>query len=1000
MAQQFWESSPVVGPGPVPGAAPGRAPGGVAVPPVPLPQLTTLRKKQPEQLPETETPATEAEYSQFKLDPTRAWMKSSRGGFRNAGPRVGGDDAEGRAAEAKTIQAAAAGYYGRAVRAHNLFGEGIEPLSLAKVVAINSAPIEARSTMLNPDQRAAYDYIDDFVRAKLRKESGAVISPDEMRREYVLLFPQPGEGPADRERKAGIRQQAIEQLRVQAGPAAEAVRIYGGERLGGPVDEKGQPIPIVASVGEAPPIVPIDLTGLESAKAPPLGPGDIGFAGGTPAPDTPMNPAQTAAYNAFTAANPKATADQLRQFGESIGAPIRNADDIVAKREAGAGYAPAESAVGVELTPEEEAQVNKAVSEIGAFMGTAAGMADIATMGTANKIIAAARDLGGKGEYGRELLMANEIERRVAEKHPWAYHGGQAAAGLALPIGRARTAGQLAAVGAGYSAAHAAGSSDTLAEAAAAVPVAAAIGAAGGAVGAKVGEKLGEGLEAGGRRVADWRASRAAARGGTEAGGSTPAQVADALTAEGIPASGPLIDPTKRLKMATLETTPGGHQTIRSGLEATRKGIAARAEGLAPGEAQTPGGMGETIQAAGVRHIKELKRQASNPAGTGKYDLAAKEAGTTVIPATEAIARLDNHIAELSRNPGGNKGLLAYLKTIRRDFVKKDGTPIDKTVADIRNIRTGVSGEINRRNLSGSNADRIMNDVLEGAGRDIEGALGKAKPEALKLYQEGDALWSQMHTDRQQFIESLTGPKDNPFSGESAVNKVRTMMGNKGDAKTFNRVMDTMTPDERANFAATMFENIGRNSPEEPFSPAVFLAHTKGMNMPQLRRLFGDDTARSIMNLRVASHAYKATAGALNVTRSGAVQNFKDMVSTLLSPRSAVGGALGFAAGGYPGAIVGAATGEAIKRGANFLSARSLMNPNVGRWVNRASKAESKGAIMTLIDELPTLARTIARKDSAIAGEITGLREYLLDAMKDSFQPEKPAQAPAQAPAR
>jgi hypothetical protein len=56
----------------------------------------------------------------------------------------------------------------------------------------------------------------DWVRAKLRKESGAVIGPEEMAAEIRQYFPQPGNGPDVIAQKKEARKRAEEQLRITA----------------------------------------------------------------------------------------------------------------------------------------------------------------------------------------------------------------------------------------------------------------------------------------------------------------------------------------------------------------------------------------------------------------------------------------------------------------------------------------------------------------------------------------------------------------------------------------------------------------------------------------------------------------------------------------------------------------------------------------------------------------------------------------------------------------
>ncbi|PJN92927.1 hypothetical protein CNY89_25310, partial [Amaricoccus sp. HAR-UPW-R2A-40] len=60
----------------------------------------------------------------------------------------------------------------------------------------------------------------DWVRAKLRYESGAVIGDDEARQEAATYFPRPGDRPERVKAKEESRKQAIEQMRLAAGRAA------------------------------------------------------------------------------------------------------------------------------------------------------------------------------------------------------------------------------------------------------------------------------------------------------------------------------------------------------------------------------------------------------------------------------------------------------------------------------------------------------------------------------------------------------------------------------------------------------------------------------------------------------------------------------------------------------------------------------------------------------------------------------------------------------------
>lgn len=65
---------------------------------------------------------------------------------------------------------------------------------------------------------------EDWIRAKLRKESGAVIGDDEMRREYSTYFPLPGDSAAVRRQKAQSRREAEKQFELSSGGALGQIR--------------------------------------------------------------------------------------------------------------------------------------------------------------------------------------------------------------------------------------------------------------------------------------------------------------------------------------------------------------------------------------------------------------------------------------------------------------------------------------------------------------------------------------------------------------------------------------------------------------------------------------------------------------------------------------------------------------------------------------------------------------------------------------------------------
>ena len=140
------------------------------------------------------------------------------GGFRMVqGAGVGGGK------PATEGQLAGAGYLQRMTAAESIL-RGIE--TQANVVAI---PLEKTLLLgtqlegyaLTPTEQQVAQAQRDWVRAKLRKESGAVIGPEEMAAEIQTYFPLPGESQGTIAQKAEARRRAERQMQIGSGSAAE-----------------------------------------------------------------------------------------------------------------------------------------------------------------------------------------------------------------------------------------------------------------------------------------------------------------------------------------------------------------------------------------------------------------------------------------------------------------------------------------------------------------------------------------------------------------------------------------------------------------------------------------------------------------------------------------------------------------------------------------------------------------------------------------------------------
>jgi hypothetical protein len=117
----------------------------------------------------------------------------------------------------------AAGYLGRMQAAERLLSGlagGEATLGTNAAASIPLIGSYAQQKAMSTKQQQYKQAADDWIRAKLRKESGAVIAPAEMQQEYETYFPVPGNDPATIKQKAMARRQAEEQMIQSAGRAA------------------------------------------------------------------------------------------------------------------------------------------------------------------------------------------------------------------------------------------------------------------------------------------------------------------------------------------------------------------------------------------------------------------------------------------------------------------------------------------------------------------------------------------------------------------------------------------------------------------------------------------------------------------------------------------------------------------------------------------------------------------------------------------------------------
>ena len=142
---------------------------------------------------------------QIKRDAEAA--KAARAAARLTDPRQGTD-----------VQNISAGYYERMAAADDNIRE-LEASGYSPASVVEGARDKFLPNVLTSEEGQKYQQAQaDWVRAKLRKESGAVIADEEMASEIKTYFPQIGDGPAVIKQKAEARRRAVDGMKRTAGP--------------------------------------------------------------------------------------------------------------------------------------------------------------------------------------------------------------------------------------------------------------------------------------------------------------------------------------------------------------------------------------------------------------------------------------------------------------------------------------------------------------------------------------------------------------------------------------------------------------------------------------------------------------------------------------------------------------------------------------------------------------------------------------------------------------
>lgn len=302
---------------------------------------------------------------------------------------------------------ASAGFYRRAMNAHRLYGEGILPRNPVVQSVVDVLPDGWQNALSEPERRAAKNYADEFIRAKLRKESGAAISVPEMESEYNIYFPVPGDTRTDLDRKGKLREQAIEALGINAG------------------DEKAHALEGIPPAGlqneETPP--PIG----ESIH-PPTGPAAQITKGGTTLVPDETAAGLNAKVNALmkSGAGAKDILDAVKATGVPPREVMPSVMQAIAWRKQHPGYK-GDWSVNFEQKTVQQNPVEKAISDVG-FSPLGAGAVAAANTVTGNHLDNIV------GMAGGDPNQANANSQALRQAYPGASFAGDLAGGASMAL--------------------------------------------------------------------------------------------------------------------------------------------------------------------------------------------------------------------------------------------------------------------------------------------------------------------------------------------------------------------------------------------------------------------------------------------------------------------------------------------------------------------------------------------------------------------------------------
>jgi len=946
------------------------------------PQAGGFRPLGPEPAPKPEgRMMTPEEVRAFGGDPSLSYWMNADGK-----PELIAGQTKNNATKPTGEQQTAALFYGRAARAMGAWDKidpgSRDPRTIPGQWFHDTFP--SIDNTLNSDARSAADALArDFITATLRKESGAAIGQNEFDNQYRIFFPMPGDGPETLRQKALARQQAMEGLRVAAGPAGIDLKI---------VQDGTSPQSNQAG-GAA---IPATLSPVPNNPNDPAGryPGGIQFN------DQAQEQVQSYRFtpdqeNAMRTVlmDPNATPDDYAQMVTSFAAKQGvNVDQVYYQSALAEGQRiraqlakGGQLGQGVNYKGADETARARAEAEaqrVNAVTGQP-GLGDLANQGVTWGL---SDEAAGAGKAVGSLLQG---DTNIADN----YALGRDAERIRLEQARANTGGTGTAVELGSGLLM--GGSGVMANPIKAATVGgavsgygygegtggSAVSAAGGALVGNLGGRLAERLMSGGAVKAPSDKAVRVARA-ENLGIDLPMDAAGGRGA--------------RIIGNTLDNMPGSAQVMQAGRDKLSGQVSQAVDNVAAiaGDAQGNRGLGVAAQDAARGGMTRGEQKMS-----ALYDEIQISPGTmTSMPNT--LSKLEELTTKFSSNPDFGKNridqslvrdldaLRAKVSSETTGLLDANGNPITRTVEtpgglsfdDLKAFRTDVGEYIGEAIIGEGRSRKDLRSLYASLSQDMEEAARSVSPKALAQFRRAND-YAQRHFDRVEGAFAQIVGKDMDANPEKAANKLRAMLtdGNaSADLNTVAKLRGASSPDEWGQVQSGLIRMMGQPLKTEgrDFNPQTFI-DTYGRMTPKAKNIvFG-----SKGSLREALDEFTAVSG--DLAARNALRNTSNTAGQVMT------GAAFFSVGNLP-ALLG-------QMASSYGVAKLFNSPRFVRWAtgyNRMLAGAAKAGGQPNVQKQMALLSKVATAEPAIASDILGLQRALSQAFEGAA-----AQAPMKAAA-